>query len=558
MTKQLKMQNIGGDIKTINFDYFGGVDNFLALSSGGGGYNRGMLLRRVLPWLAKANNMTANAIADLPFDILKENGDVYDSSADWKDNLGGIPNPKRLIRQIASSLCFGKAYVIPTVLAGGLADMHYCATQTVSPMITTQGLQCFFRTSDYGESGRYVPAGMSTETVPKSFPDGKYKNLDTGAWQKMTGGPTTGEMLYFWLPDSDIEIGPAKCYPMSTAALSADLLVNMDATLKTYSERGFVPATILAAHGMPKEGEREKAESWWNKFLRGWTDSVSKIINAESMDVKQVGAGFEALRTVYRDLTRQQIENIGASHGIPGALFMSDMAFASEFNAMIKFWYNTSEFISIYHTIEETFNEQLLNRFKLRMQFKPETLDAFQEDENQRAAAYRMYISTDMRPSIAAEMLGLDLPENVEYANLDEKYDKPQVDKPVAPLTDPALPPIENPVHANPFGGKTATVTPMPEYAVTQSVQVVELDAQQIKDLDLWRQVAVRNYGKGKGKAEDFKCESVPAYITDPIRERLAQADNELDVLKAFDVNAAQSDRVLNTLERAIKLVMDE
>jgi hypothetical protein len=31
-----------------------------------------------------------------------------------------------------------------------------------------------------------------------------------------------------------------------------------------------------------------------------------------------------------------------------------------------------------------------------------------------------------------------------------------------------------------------------------------------------------------------------------------------LDVLKAFDVNAAQSDRVLNTLERAIKLVMDE
>ena len=530
MAKKLKVENTDG-LKTFSFDSMGGIESFLQMTAGGG-YNRPALLQRVVPWLAKANNMTANAVADLPFDFLKEDGSEYDTSADWKNNLGGIPNPKKLIRNLASSLCFGKAYVIPTTMDARIVELHYCAPHTVSPIITTKGLISLSRTSDYGQAGMYVPAGE-----------------DKGSY--------TGEMMYFWLPDASVEVGPAKTYPMGTALLSTELLVNMDATLKTYSERGFVPPTILAAHGIAKEGEREKTENWWNRFLRGALDQVSKIINAEAMDVKQIGAGFGELRTVYHDLTRQQIENIGASHGIPGALFMSDMAFASEFNAMIKFWYSTSEFINIYHTIEDTFNTQLLDRFGLHMVFKPETLDAFQEDENKRSNAYRMYISTNMRPSIAAEMLGLDLPDGIEYASLDEKYDHPLVDKPVAPTNDPALPPSEDPVHATPFGGKTVSVTPMPEYEATMT-RPVELDAQQIKDLDLWRQVASRNYAKGKGKAEDFKCESVPDYITTPIRDRLKLADDELAVLKAFDVYGDQSDRVLVALERALHMEMDE
>ena len=565
MAKDLKLKNAGDGLKTINFDYFGGIDNFLSLTSGGGS-NRASLLRRVLPWLAKANAMTANAVADLPFDILKADGTVYDTSAEWKNNLGGMPNPKRIIRQVASSLCYGKAYVIPTVMDERVADLHYCATHTVTPMITSNGLQCFFRTSDYGQAGRYMPAGEYDETNPKSFPAQTYKDVvlkDGKAVEQsinVPGGIATGEMLYFWLPDSDIEIGPAKTYPMSTALLSADLLVNMDATLKLYSERGFVPATILAAHGMPKEGERDKAEKWWNQWLRGVFDNVAKIINAESMDVKQVGAGFEALRTVYKDLSRQQIENIGASHGIPGALFMSDMAFASEFNAMIKFWYSTSEFISIYHTIEETFTEQLFDRFDLKMQFKPETIDAFQEDETKRAASFRMYVSADMRPSIAAQMLGLDMPtgdkggEPIKYSALDEVFDKAikAGDKPVAPINNPGQPIQDRPETGASFGGgggkEFTTISGFP----------LELDAQQIKDLDLWRQVASRNYAKGKGAAVDFKCESVPAYITDPIRARLTLAQNELEVLKAFDVYATQSDRVMGKLERALDMVVDD
>ena len=484
MNNKLEFKNIGGGIKGINFEVWGGIDNFLTATSTGA--VRSTLLRRVVPWMAKANNMTANAISDLPFCLYKGK-EEYDTSAAWQNNLGGISNPKRLIYLLASSLCGGKAYLIPTVTSSQILELHYCAPHTVSELISVNGLENFTRTSDSGSAGVYTPAGEEGEN----------------------------EMMYFWLPDSDIELGPAKCFPMSTAMISTEILVNMDATLRGYSERGFIPPTILAAKGMPGAGEREKTEAWWNKFLRGWTNTTAKVINSEAMDVKQIGAGFESLNGVYKDLSRQMIENIGASHGIPGALFMSDMAFASEFNAMVKFWYTTSEFISIYHCIEETFNEQLFDRFGVKMQFKPETIDAFQNDETSRATSYVQYTGAQMRPSIAAEMLGLELPEGVDYEDLDEEFDKP----------DPV--PVINQV--------------MPKKVVDEESpkKKPQLDAQQIKDLDLWRQVATRNYAKGKGKATDFKCASLPGSIADPIRERLAKADNELEVLKSFDIGSS-------------------
>ena len=171
-----------------------------------------------------------------------------------------------------------------------------------------------------------------------------------------------------------------------------------------------------------------------------------------------------------------------------------------------------------------------------------------------------MYVSADMRPSIAAQMLGLDMPtgdkggEPIKYSALDEVFDKAikAGDKPVAPINNPGQPIQDRPEAGASFGGgggkEFTTISGFP----------LELDAQQIKDLDLWRQVASRNYAKGKGAAVDFKCESVPAYITDPIRARLTLAQNELEVLKAFDVYATQSDRVMGKLERALDMVVDD
>jgi hypothetical protein len=56
----------------------------------------------------------------------------------------------------------------------------------------------------------------------------------------------------------------------------------------------------------------------------------------------------------------------------------------------------------------------------LRFQFQPDRLSAMQEDEEQRAASYATYVNAKMRPSIAAQLVGLALPDGVTYEMLDQ------------------------------------------------------------------------------------------------------------------------------------------
>ena len=65
----------------------------------------------------------------------------------------------------------------------------------------------------------------------------------------------------------------------------------------------------------------------------------------------------------------------------------------------------------------------------------------------------------------------------------------------------------------------------------------VTLNADEVKDLALWRQMATRFYRKGKGTAVDFECKALPEELAAPIRVKLAEVKNELDIVKAFEIN---------------------
>lgn len=491
MAKDIKIKTIDDNLKTINFDSWGGIEGFLAATSDGTGINKVQQLRRLVPWLAKATDMTANAISNLPFDIVNEAGTVVDTSTDWKNKTGGLKSPEVLFYKLAASLCQGKAYVIPRATSKVIVDLQYCAPQTVNPRIGASGVEWFDRVTEDGKPERYYPYDVK-------------------------GGST---MLYFWLPDPDVEIGPAKSFPAGTAYLSSLLLNSMDTTIQTYSERGFVPATLLSAKGMPSQNERERAESWWNRWLRGWTKEAAKIVNSEAMTVTRVGAGLEELKGSYGELTKQAIENIGTAFGIPAALFMSDMAFASEVNPMIKVWYTTSTFVRIYKTIEATFTDQLLNRWGYKLVFRPESIDAFQQEEVDRSGAFATYTNAGIKPSIAAQMVGIELPVGVEYEDLDpEPEPEPVIQQVVTPQEQPQEEPEEEDEEEIP----------------------VKLNAAQIKELNLWRQIAERNERKGKGRCADFACKHLTPAMADLIRSKL---EGGMSIHEAFEIGGHDTPR---------------
>lgn len=551
------LYNDGKELKTIDFTAWGGFEGFLRdTSNGAGGYAQMNLLKRISPFLGKAIDMTAVAISSLPFEISQDDK-VIDTSDKWQNKIMCMPNPRRLLYLIASSLCGGKAYLIPHRTPRMMVDLRYVAPHTVLPLVTTNGLQWFSRASDFGNAGVYspivpFPAIKSAEEneLPKAekpkidlgkktlddkdifdvtignhngdIDDARYyKFLKDVLIEQNNADQFTGEMMYFWLPDSDIEIGPAKKHPVGTAMVAAQLDADMDNSVSKLASRSFVSPHLVSAKGMPQEKERRDIENWLNRFMKGAFETFTKILNADAVTVTQIGAGMEDFRASYDEIDRQVIEKIGSAFGIPAAVFMSDKAFASEIDPMLRTWFETGIFVLLYQTIQETLNDQLLHEYGYHFSFSLSRIKAFQKDSADQAAAFRDYTSAKVRPSLAAAILGIQIPEGHKIEEFDENYS-----------TGTETTPEVNSGEEQPAEQPTDE-----EEAAAAKANAVILNANEIKDLNLWKQVAMRSYHKGKGAAVDFECKYLPANIAEPIRQKLADASNEFEIVRAFEIS---------------------
>lgn len=478
-------------MKAIDFEAFGGLDGFFAATSDGGDGNSS-ILKRIVPYMGHAVSMTGNAVSDLPFDFVDEKGAVIDASTDWMNKTGGIKDPKRLMYLVASSLCGGSAYLLPTFIGNVLHDLQYCAPSTVVP--------------NFDNNGELVDFSRNGKTL------------------------STEEVIYFWLPDSDVELGPALTHPLGNARMAAELLASMSGTLKIYGDRGFVPNYFMGVDGMTQP-DKEKAENALNLFLRGLTKNVVKFFNSSKATPIKIGAGLEELKGVYTEIVRQQIEAIGAAFGISAGLFMSDAAYATEMEVLTRMWYSTGTYKSIYHTIEETMTMQLLiPHFKQRMQYKPETLDVFQDSNKTQIELWSVLVANKVPNSLAAKIAGVNLPAGVTPEMLDPKEEPAQTPVPVAP--------------------EPSSITPEPTPA-----KAFTLTAAETKDLALWQQMATRFFQKGKPLPVDFECKALPASIADPIRQKLMKAGNAYEVEQAFVIGADErtEPQVITALYMAVK-----
>ena len=509
------------NVNTKGFDFspWGGIEGFLEASKAQGGGNQ--MLKRYVPDLSRAVDMLSISVANMPFEFVSiETEEVIDSSVEWENVLGGIPDPQKLMYLLASSLCGGSAYLIPRRTPKMIYDLQYVAPQTITPWIVYPGgLQYFNRSSLLGE-------------FEKINPD---------------------KILYFWLPDSDVEIGPALNTPLSNAMADAQLTMNIKNTMRIYGERGFVPITLLGAKGITNKDEKERAEGFFNRLLRGGFDVLAKIVNSEALSLIKVGAGMEELKGVYIEVLRQSKEDIAQAFGIPTAMFMSDNAFASEFNALARMFYMSSRMVSIYQTIEETFTSQLLKPYGAAMYFRPEGLSVFQEDEAARATSLSALVTAiDKSPETAKfgmSILGYDLTEEQE-SELEDLISKKQAaaDEMAAnlaanPQQQPGAQPTDEPVDP-----EAETEVPEPK--------MKSLSPDEIKDISLWFSKAKAWNIKGKGNAVDWENKHLREEIAAPIRMKLASAESELDIVKAFEIGEVNEvlhdDSALKALAEAI------
>ena len=572
------------NLVSMDFSAWGGFEGFLRdTSNGAGGYAQMNLLKRISPFLSQAIDMTAIAISTLPFNILNNKGDIVDSSKEWKNKIGFMENPTRFLYLIASSLCGGKAYCIPTRTPRMITDIRYIAPHTVLPLITTQGLMWFSRASDYGNAGVYSPVvpfpaikrwdyksdeeyktaildSYKNRSVPKVdkskrkvdeatieltiknyYGDIKENNLKDILIEQNNMDNFTGEMVYFWLPDSDIEIGPAKKYPIGTALNAAQTCADFDNAVGLLARRNFVSPTLIFAKQFGNPKDRELAENWLNRFMKGAFDTWNKIIAGDNATALKVGANIDDMKQGLTEIKRQAIEEIGAAFGIPAAIFLSDKAFASETSPMFRKWYTSGVFVLIYQCIQETINKQMLNDYGYRWSFDLNALEAFQKDQGAMAAAFRDFASVRIRPSVAFQILGGKMPDGLDVKKLDEEFDKVETIAPINPLNNPGLPAAEslnlaaNPKDVASTGGEVSN----PKEIVSLN-KTYTLNANEISDIALWKQAAKRWYPKGKS-AMDWEPKHLSPEMTKMIRTRLMNASNELELIEAFEIDTTET-----------------
>jgi hypothetical protein len=203
---------------------------------------------------------------------------------------------------------------------------------------------------------------------------------------------------------------------------------------KAFFARGAVKAGLLTVDGSPLPAERERLKSWWQRFMGGLGNAFNAEVVSGAVSYVPVGEGLKELSN--EALTSEQRTEIATALGVPHSLVMSNAAnYATAKQDSLTFYETTV--VPQAMLLARAINRQLMEPFGYRFEFRPQSIDVFQQDENERAAAFAAYVAAGIKQSIVAQMLGLELPQGVEYEDLDPEPGSKYVDVVAAPQNVP-------------------------------------------------------------------------------------------------------------------------
>ena len=425
----------------------------------------------------RAANLTADATSNMPFAVMKGDQDI-DTSDQWTNVIGVMPNPRELIRLWRMSLFFTNT-----------AYARLAKTNAIKRRLW------------------YVaPHTMRIETDPVN---GEVSEIIRG--EKEHFKPDDKSLLKMWRLDFTTELLPSPNTEFLAMSQAAGILLSADFWTQNYFRNGAVKPTVVAIKGAVGTDKKDELQSAWAKFMRGLGkrfSDLAKVINADAMEVKQLGDGLGDIKD--SPVYKQAIENIAMASGMPLSLLLANSANYATAQAEYAAWFRDSITPWAMWMAEEL-NYQIFQPAGLYFEFRPEAAEPSQQEEVERASAFSTYVSSGLLPSIAAQLVGLDLPAGIEYEDLDP--DEPE------PVQTP-------PTDTQPVEEMSDTDTPEPDK--TEPMKAMSFDAWQ--ELDIWKRKATKAQKRGEDLPVEFVCRHIPAAIAEPIRDALKAGRIEFDV----------------------------
>jgi HK97 family phage portal protein len=516
----------GKGIKSV--DIWGdNLDGWTVLS-GDGAETADSAYYKLIPTLYRAVQIISYSISSMPFALMKGKTE-YDTSKEWENKIGFMPNPYTLLQMIASSLeIAGNCYLFRERSVAMTKALNYCLPTSVKAEIDKAKHEV-----------KYFERAVNN--IPTKF------GVD--------------DFVYFWLPDPYVELGPAKNYPAKAAADACGVLLNMDLFAANFFEHGAVKVTLLTVTGMPAEAERQKLSDWWKRVVSGVKNAFgAQVINADAIKPIVIGEGIKELENV--TIGEEKREDIAIALGIPMSILFANAAnYATSQQDELNFLNQT--IIPLCTFIESILNEQIFKDLGLEWHFLPETLDAMQEDEVARSQALKIYVDIGFTILQACEIVGVELTDKIKdeliAAEAEKKRRAEELAKQMAakPEPQPGQPDEsnENP-NANSENTGSNTNSDTTFKSELDKINNKAIDAM-IDDMNKWKIKVLNELRKGNPMYTDFTMTVIPKPMRETIISALGKAKDENDVNSLFDeiiTTTLQNSRMGNDVKDAFSV----
>ena len=253
----------------------------------------------------------------------------------------------------------------------------------------------------------------------------EFKQNSGGATWKNDLRAGTYEMFYLAEYDPSQDVLPGVGAAIAST-IDAKLLYAISKFPEMYFEGGAMPVTLLGIDSNDRN-EIERIQNWFKR-------SATAVKNAfRVLGIRAGSITPTTLTPPLKDLSFPELndiakDNIAMAFGIKQTLLDSEAAnYATAQEDRLAFYEDTIKPRA--RLFADALNEQLLARDGLRIEFKFNEMDIFQEDENDRADLLNKLVTAGLPVEVALSMAGYELTEdqaamlNAHQEQSDERLD---------------------------------------------------------------------------------------------------------------------------------------
>jgi HK97 family phage portal protein len=329
-------------------------------------------------------------------------------------------------------------------------------------------------------------------------------------------GPwTTDEVAYFREFHPTDDIGPG---------ISATAVALGNAKLMDYVTRfagqffagGAMPVTVLGMPEATTDEEAKHAEGFFKRQMRGLANAFRVLAVRGDLKLATITPPLKDM--AMPELKAQALAEVAWAFGLPRTMLEDAANYATAGAHDLQYWQNTIR--PRCPKFQNVINNQFLKGTDIRVEFAPDEMDVFQEDESQRATSLQSLVNSKLPLRLAMEILGYDLTEE-QWAMLaaDEQRRQETAER---------------------IQGQIAGADDEDEDNRMQQQRDMA-DRQREEDLRKWQRLVLRRLSEGKAhKVTEFKGAHVPPSLHAAISARLEGVQDEVSV-RAIFANAARA-----------------